>query len=670
VAVLFFILACLAIDLPASGQTSASPTKENVDLPSTLQQTLERLYEEETAKIISKMIQAKEFFVTVSVKPGTKAPEVLPYEPIQDALGKLRSLAPLEWNEYTQQVRINVALSGRFKKTFTAKLQAILSQKFGLKPEQGDQVLISSEWLPTPPDQDATREIARAELSAAEARRRATGLTDERDKLLGELSQMSSKVDGLEKDLKNRESELAELQAVDRIPFWRKYLDSGHYIVIALLGILALSLIAMAASRTIGRGISSVAKSLQAVSGSLTTINGGEPSRKIAGPSGPLALPEPTDNSENDLATLYEQVLNIHSEISSTLTEENEYVILSQVTTLCQATETVSEAVATMEILGRDRANELFAKLGNQSQQAILEFLRYGRYPKQKVAMLLAAGERLKTRLFAAGFQNTHLGANKNIIKVVSNLTPDELVAVVQSIEDPRILSRLFMHFESHSLQEIFENLSTVGQGENSSFDRAADAFAAIPELDYDHDLDQRVSSAVEATLLEMRKDKGKVYLTYYAQVLESVSDDVSEKLISRIRSANNDALAASLEKQVVTFGSMTKLTPEFFAIVLESLNNKALAAICVHEKTLAPRILKNLNSLKKELLQEEISTLEGAGRLEIERQIQKSKKLCIAKIKELKAKYGLSAMTATAKGEILSQSAGEKRVGKGEEAA
>src|SRR5690606_11717573 len=78
------------------------------------------------------------------------------------------------------------------------------------------------------------------------------------------------------------------------------------------------------------------------------------------------------------MESIHAHFAKLRQEILENMNEGTEALILRQLTQLLSNPATVGKAVVTMELLGRDMATELFKRLGQASQEAILRFMREG----------------------------------------------------------------------------------------------------------------------------------------------------------------------------------------------------------------------------------------------------------------------------------------------------
>ena len=96
------------------------------------------------------------------------------------------------------------------------------------------------------------------------------------------------------------------------------------------------------------------------------------------------------------------RVLELHEELAPALDEATQGLVLEHLAFLLEDEATVDLAVATMELLGKDKANELYRNLAPDHQQKVYTFLKSGSHSRPKGEVMMSVGEALKTKIFGA----------------------------------------------------------------------------------------------------------------------------------------------------------------------------------------------------------------------------------------------------------------------------
>lgn len=616
-----FVLLVQAPSNMAMAQASASESGIAADLS--------RAVQAQARAALERHLKPMEFQAFAKVTPADSIPSIpyLPetFAPIAGADVPPESLAPL-----VKRIEIEVVISDLYDDAAKTKLKSIVWKTLRLNDARGDKVTFSSLGLKIErPESALSRDLARSEADARDSRAKLETVSREREDAKREASDAKRDLTTAKTELDrvnrtkaaapdSRGGDVAPPQVPGEVKsFWREHSALIVGTLIALLAIFASSATFRGASKALSEAVQSIGLGLP--------ILGEKLSQSLA--QAPQAfLPAGGSNAQGDsgrstvqgahlngtsmpMEAVSKRVIELHVELSDAVDASNEPLVLEYLSYLLEDDRLVSRAVATMELLGKEKANYLYNCLGASHQQKVFSFLKSGNHGRSKGEVMLEAGEELKTKLFGASFSSrAQLG--EVVSKKLLLLGIEDQVAVVRSLEGPS-LSRLFLYLEPAKTGLL---LSKLREKDPERFHRTAALVVKQPEVETSTNLDQDIITAIEGQLARASADIQAPYLAHYKTIVESVDEDVGESLTEHFAAAH-PRVERYIRETIVSFGTFFKLHGDIQEEIISVMTNKDLAALT---STLKPEhkvmILSHVEDRRKELVEEEFDRLAAKG--------------------------------------------------------
>jgi hypothetical protein len=514
-------------------------------------------------------------------------------------------------------------------------------------------------------DSDVARELARTEADARTVR-------TERDQMARDREDAKREAEGAKRDLAVAKTELERVAREKSAPsvknsseagkvseaaaapqgqpadrgFWRENVAVFVAAIIALLAIFAANAALKVASRTLAEAVQSIGSNLPVMAEKL--------SESLA--QKPALLPPPEHGRDTQgamqalapagaalpMEAVAKRVLELHDELLGAVNDENERNVIVYLSQMLDDNLMIERAVATMELLGKERANRLYNRMAPGHQQVILTFLKGGRYSRPKGEVVIEAGEALKTKLFGAGFaRRAQLG--DQVVEKLLLLGVEDQVAVANQLEGAT-LARFFLYLEAPRLTEI---LSRLREKDPKRFDKAALMVVKMPEVETAKNLDQELLAAVEAQLARVTGDIQAPYLQLYRSLVELADDEVAESLAESFASAH-PRIEHFIRESVITFGTFFKLHGDIQEEIVTGLGNKDMASVVALLKPeLKEVIFGHVEDRRKELIAEEVDRLAARGQRQVVAAHRAAKRQVVGRIVQIKGQGPLSDLLA-----------------------
>ena len=332
------------------------------------------------------------------------------------------------------------------------------------------------------------------------------------------------------------------------------------------------------------------------------------------------------------------RILTIQNDLVQSLNPTTEGIIVAHVGRLVESGDTRAKAVLTLELLGKDKANEIFQLLDSESQSIVREFMRSGAYTKPKTEIMLEAAEELKTKLLMEVFGDVRGKISAQVASRILKLRADDL-ALVASRLSQETLPRLFLYLDPKRLAEV---LSALKARDAYQYASALKALPKVPGTERLTELDKELISTLDEQIAAAHDDSQKAYLGWYKAIADSVDDDVADELRENLAAANPQ-LEKFVRDQMIAFGTFFLLLDEVQEELIQSLSNRNLAALVagLNDQQKA-RILVMIDRRRQEIIAEEMESLSGKGQRQVNIAHRQAKNLIVANIKALKGSGNL----------------------------
>ncbi len=675
----------------AAAPTATAETTSNNLSKQTLGPLLSRLLQNHARTILERQLKPEEFQVFVTATAAELNSESLPYLPATSS-ALPNADTPVQLLTYwLTKVDIEVLIAERFDQTTTQKIEEILIKGLALNKSRGDKITfnklgIKVETVPS----EIQRDLTRSEAETRSLKTQLDSLTRERDDAKRDLSQTKSQLDTMGREREDAKKELAQIKLeLDRIARERGDLkvemskistklettekerqaavaketvkakektflqenavgliSSGLFLVAIVIAYFAIS----GAARTLGNAVQTIGNSIPGLGdkiGESLAVKAPPPTQAAENPQrlgGATAQDRGAGESQGTsslpLESVSRRVMELHGELSAVVTEQNEGIITEHLSSLLNDDASIGRAVATMELLGKDKANNLFTKLAKDHQQRVTDFLRFGVHTKPKGEVMIDAGEALKSRIFGADLPS-RAKLNETVRSKLIQLKTEDIVSIAKALDGDG-LARLFAYIEPNKLAPI---LTTLHKSDPNKFTKAAGLVGKIPEVENQTALDKDLISLITAQVDKADADIQAPYLNYYKSLLESVDDDVAESLQEKLASSS-PRIERYLRESLVTLATFFRLQAELQEEIILGLSNKDIAALVVLLKQeWKDKVLSLVEGRRRDLVDEEVNRLTGKGQRQVKTAHTAAKQQVVARIKQMKGNGSIADM-------------------------
>lgn len=360
------------------------------------------------------------------------------------------------------QISVTVYLPPGLPQATTAKLQQILRNELRLNPQRGDRIVFDTLEMSfeKPADlqlnegiRDRDSQIQRLESQIQQLDGQLADARLSAQSVNTELSLARQELEQAYRDLTDKEEELEELQQpVDPETFLEVFWPKEGLTILAIACVSLLALLAIffaylsmakvskamtAAGNSISGGLSNISSSMAAEADQ----NGGGDSVVEEGGSS-QSLVEGFSMSAQEA---YLRIIELSKELNESYSEHNEAILLQYITRSLSKSVHVPEAVASMEILGKELANTVYKKLSEEQKSIVLAYLQSAFYPRPKHELLVLVGEKMKTMFMAETMLESRKLDNE-ISKTLVAFETEDLIHIVEHLNDD-LLARFFSLF-------------------------------------------------------------------------------------------------------------------------------------------------------------------------------------------------------------------------------
>lgn len=614
---------------------------------------LSQLLQNHARIALGRHLRADEFQVFVKVTPAIRSGDRIPYLP--ETLPPLPSVEtpPENLASWITRVDVEVMISARHKKQGNATIEAILTKSLALDKGRGDTIVFSSIGLNIdPPLSEIQRELVKAEADIRDLKGRLESVTLEREETKRDLTRTKTELEQVLRTKNDGDKSFEDPSEIQLSKGKGSLFESNLRVILIAIVTLVVIFVAFWALRTaaqiLGAALQTIGSSIPLLGEKISEALLGQAPRQPFLAEGSslnanrIESPEVEstwNNAHIPTDSITKRVIELHHELTAVIDAHNEGSVLEHLSWLLDSEASVGKAVATMELLGKDKANNLFNKLSIDHQQKVFKFLRTGIHERPKDLMMLDAGETLKTRLFAAQLPS-RAKFDPLVRDKLVQIDAQGLLQVARSLEGENLLARLFAYIGPDRLASL---LSTMYKIDQKKFLKAADAVAKIPAVETNVTLDRELIAAFESQMSRALGDLQGPYLPYYRTLLECVDEDVATPLVGRL-SAADKRVASYLRDTVVTFETFFKLHLDLQEAIISNMNNRDLAALLYPlSDVLKTQVYQSVETRRQELINDEIQRVASKGERQALIAHKGAKDQVLARIQQLKGNRPLT---------------------------
>jgi hypothetical protein len=405
----------------------------------------------------------------------------------------------------------------------------------------------------------------------------------------------------------------------------------------ALLGLFALAYGFINAGKNLGGSVSGIASALEMISG---TMENSATDEQTSLP----ALQEAADLSQSNgggspisMEAANKRIVEIHEKIIVSLSQAGEQAIIRKVSKLLSNERTVAKGVLTLEILDKEKANELFQRLGNLDQSRVMQFMENGSFDRPKAEVMLEAAEELNTALLSAGFRSNNADVSEEVSQLLLKFDDDDLINITQELHQDTI-PRLFVYLTPEQIGRVLKGV----QNDENKFMTSISAVPMIPQVVNNRDLDKELLPVLEKQISTIDEDSQRSYLSLYKEIVETLDDEVNEHVINGM-GAVDDRINTYLQNNVVTLATFFKLAADIKEELISSMSNKDIAGFIFSLTTdKASGVIQLAGERRVELIQEELDRFESFTKRQRVAATDRGKKMVLGKIKAMAAETTL----------------------------
>ncbi len=642
----FLMALTSAISTISLGQTKSPSTVVNqaTSAPASMGSHVAEVLTDRASKVLSRYISQNDFYIIASVQIKDVANSDLPYLPAAQTADALEGLSTEEINSMIGSLNIDIWLSKKFDDATRSTLVQLVQSHLGLPT--ADSITIKDMQISASPsvDGESQRMLQKAQDDLRQALTELKALERERNDLkMAKLLKENSKDETTKPD----QPEALTDKKVDAEPSSQdalvdKLLAAGP----AMAGVLLLAFVLIivgrgfsSSIRSIGSGMTSVAAALSSMGGNIRMNvdeedTDSKPSKDAFNqPIPQAATSSPTPGSQANGGDIHERIIRLHDEIETNMSERTESIILTALTDMLQKPDTVAKAVATLELLGKEKSNQLFKRLGKHSRETVLDFLQTGDYGRSKTELMLEAGEGIKTKLLAEGFGNLRGEMSIKMTEKMLALSEADYYDIFMSLGD-QFKPRFMFYLDSEALGRL---LTVYGQKNPDKIETVMEMLSKVADVESSVEMDSSIIAAIDSYLGGRKEDVQEKYVPYYQKILETMDGELAEKAVDKL-SDKSHVLRAQLKGFVITVNTLFKLPSDTRMSMLENLNNKQLASIiCCVPDDQAAIVWESVSRRRVELIKDEVDLLKQMAPAAMKAVFGETKNFVINKLKKMR---------------------------------
>ncbi len=588
-------LVCLCVPMASTSAIAAGPGVTKAETKSDpkadalseadARRVMTEVVKERVNRLVARFVPSNDFVVAVQVKPAVPLLADVPYVPAVQTAALLLEMAPEDLKAQYTELRVDVRISQRFDDESRATIAALIQADLGLST--ADSVKVTKLQVKAEATDGALlRQLESAQADLRQARTEMEQIKRERNDAKNELMLKNSlpKNTPEQKVAAGPLPETPKEKPAEQPDPLLTYAPMAAAGILLFLAVLLSSKMFASAIRTVGSGINLIANSLSSVGGALKVKAETEAEEKKSKAS-PVNVQPPAPGAaagqnggtagSGISGDLYERILRLSRELLDGLNERTEGVLLKTLSSLLARPETAAKGVATLELLGKNKANEMFGRLGTEARGAVQAFLLDGNYGRPKFELMLESGEELKTRLLGEGFGQLRGEFTIKMAEEILRLSSNDSFQIAATLPND-LKARYFVYLEPDVLSGMVTRFELERKDQ---FEAVVDSLAFMAKVERDTSLDDAIVQFIREFLAKKVDDPEARYVPHFRKIIESLAGDLAEKTVDRL-GATNPGLKMQLAKYVVTFRTLFKLPLSIRKEALDPFSNKQLAAL------------------------------------------------------------------------------------------
>ncbi len=576
---------------PKPGAAKADPKADALS-EADARRVMTEVVKERVNRLVARFVPSNEFLVAIQVKPVVPLLADVPYVPAVQTAALLLEMAPEDLKAQYTALSVEVRISQRFDDESRTTIAALIQADLGLASAEFVKVT-KLQVKAEASDGALLRQLESAQADLRQARTEMEQIKRERNDAKTELmlknnlpkSPPEQKVAPAPLPETPKEKPAEQPDQPDQPDQLLTYAPMAAAGILLFLVVLLSSKMFASAIRSVGSGINSIANSLSSVGGALKVKAEAEAEDKKSKDRPVAAQPVATSATVQSgggagsgvSGDLNERILRLNRELLDGLNERTESVLLKTLSSLLSRPETAAKGVATLELLGKSKANELFGRLGTEARGAVQAFLLDGNYGRSKFELMLESGEELKTRLLGEGFGQLRGEFTIKMAEEILRLSGNDSFQIAATL--PKDLkARYFVYLEPDVLSGMVTRFELERKDQ---FETVVDALAIMAKVERDTSHDDAIVQFIREFLAKKVDDPEARYVPHFRKIIESLTGDLAEKTVDRL-GATNPGLKAQLARYVVTFRTLFKLPLSIRKEALDPFSNKQLAALAL----------------------------------------------------------------------------------------
>ena len=578
--------------------------------------TLSEIFEAKIRNIVSDISPNTKFDVEVALEANI--PTALPYFRQTPSENALMRIPRSELIKLTKSISVTIIADNTLPKAAQILISRLLVTKLKLRPSIDGVEFDSIDMSVLDPSPTNFSQVVIEELrgSRQDAANSLAIARNEIERLERRVSEQAVIIAGNEDSNQVSQSDLEAKKnigsATDIVDQLRQYIP--HFVITLMLGTLAIIFVLAfyIVSKRLTNAIQNIAKVFDGIVESLSVSPGktgdrikDRASSEQTGYKNSLPT-SPSGTNHFTLESVQARIGDIRKEIAEQLNPPTESILLMQLKKWCASKQTVAKGVQLLELLDRQKANQLFEKLDSESQEAILYFLQHGSSKGTKGEQMVHAGEEILTKLMAKPFKDSKLQLNHNVVNAIVKFTYADLIQVFRTIPTD-LVPRLLLYFESSSIGDVLGELHKVDRGR---FEDIKAILGQIPFAEEDHESDSKLLDVFNRSEKSSLSDRHRPYLKFYQDIIEQAPEELTETLLAEI-TPNSSSLDKHLRRHIVSFQSFFRLPNGSQAELAAQLSNREIAFLIADLKPESQNVLSTcLSARRLPHVEEELTVL------------------------------------------------------------
>ncbi|MDD9951130.1 MAG: hypothetical protein OXT67_06145 [Zetaproteobacteria bacterium] len=604
---------------------------------------INRYFKQHAERVVGKYIGGQDFQVVITTTDlqdennnnNSEDPSDLPYLPGAEATALPHPEDSTSLRKFVASVSIQVYLPNRINANREQDISKLLTATFALDTSKGDQISFEKmqfgnlQQTENPELRRQAEVLNQTQDQLRESQQKLETLETEREDLKRELTVVK-------RDLESAERKSNAGEEGKEVSVQEKLLDAaglGFVAIALLIGTVLLGFLLMRGvanfSTSFQTAISNLAASVEKISG------GGEESEIIEQRAEEVKSAATSEGGGHSvrIGETYERVFALQEEIEKLLEEPGNYTeiaVLDYISRGLDQPQSYERSISAMEILGKDRANTLFKKLGSTQQERVITFLNNRQYSKSKAEILLEVGEELRTVLMNGDILRGRSELNSEVKSALLKLSTESFTSVIDSLEAPG-LARFFAYLPADQVAELLTEMKS----DSSALEKISEGLTLMPQNSRTADLDSTVLSAVQKAVEEDEQDLERPYLAFYSRIVEKTAEGVNDQVISAL-SKGSEKIGAYLASTVVTFNTFFQLREDVRESIVDGMSIADLAiAITLLEPEKVQMIEKLIEERRLEIIKDDASQIESWSEREKRKNVQSMQRKMVAAIRK-----------------------------------